>query len=71
MGGRFDQKKLIPFIIAQVLGGIAGAGILYMITTGKTGVELGGFVSNGFGEASPRVFNDRGLRDCSVDDLYF
>ena len=53
MGGRFDQKELIPYIIAQVLGGIAGAGILYVIATGKAGVELGGFASNGFGEASP------------------
>lgn len=53
MGGRFDSKDLIPYIIAQVLGGLAGAAILYSIATGKAGVELGGFASNGFGEASP------------------
>ncbi|GAB3226882.1 aquaporin Z [Algoriphagus aestuariicola] len=53
IGGRFDSKELLPYIIAQVLGGIAGAGILYVIATGKAGVDLGGFASNGFGEASP------------------
>jgi len=53
MGGRFDSKELVPYIIAQVLGGLAGAAILYSIATGKAGVELGGFASNGFGEASP------------------
>lgn len=53
MGGRFETKELVPYIIAQVLGGIVGAGILYVIATGKSGVDLGGFASNGFGEASP------------------
>ncbi len=52
-GGRFDKKDLLPYIIAQVLGGIAGAGILYVIATGKTGFEIGGFAANGFGEHSP------------------
>ncbi|TDQ16939.1 aquaporin Z [Algoriphagus boseongensis] len=53
MGGRFDSKELVPYIVAQVLGGLAGAAILYVIATGKAGVDLGGFASNGFGEASP------------------
>lgn len=53
IGGRFERKELIPYIIAQVLGGIAGAGILYLIATGKPGFELGGFASNGYGEHSP------------------
>jgi len=52
-GGRFEGKDLLPYIIAQVLGGLAGAAILYAIATGKAGVELGGFASNGYGEASP------------------
>lgn len=52
-GGRFESKELIPYIIAQVLGGLAGAAILYSIATGKAGVDLGGFASNGYGEASP------------------
>jgi aquaporin Z len=53
IGGRFDKKELIPYIIAQVLGGIAGAGILYLIASGKPGFELGGFAANGYGEHSP------------------
>ena len=53
IGGRFDAKDLIPYIIAQVLGGIAGAGILYLIATGQAGYEVGGFAANGFGEHSP------------------
>lgn len=53
VGGRFDAKELIPYIIAQVLGGIAGAGILYMIVTGKAGADIGSFAANGYGEHSP------------------
>jgi len=53
IGGRFDRKELIPYIIAQVLGGIAGAGTLYIIATGKSGFEIGGFAANGYGEHSP------------------
>ena len=52
-GGRFDKKELLPYISAQVLGGIAGASILYLIASGKHGFELGGFAANGFGEHSP------------------
>lgn len=57
LGKRFDAKELVPYIIAQVLGGIAGAGILYMIASGKAGFEAGGFASNGFGEHSPDGYN--------------
>ncbi len=52
IGGRFDKKDLIPYIIAQVLGGIAGAGILYLIVTGN-GSDIGSFASNGFDAGSP------------------
>jgi len=53
IGGRFDKKELFPYIAAQILGGIAGAGILYIIASGKAGFELGGFAANGYGEHSP------------------
>lgn len=53
IGGRLDGKDLLPYIIAQVMGGIAGAGILYLIVTGKAGAGIGDFAANGYGEHSP------------------
>ncbi len=53
MGGRFDAKDLLPYIVSQVLGAVAGAAILYLIASGKAGFEVGGFAANGFGEHSP------------------
>jgi aquaporin Z len=54
VGGRHPAKEAIPYIIAQVLGGIAGAGVLYLIASGKAGFNAAdGFASNGFGELSP------------------
>lgn len=54
-GGRFEKKELMPYIISQVLGGITGAGILYIIANGFAGFDatLSGFASNGFGTHSP------------------
>ncbi len=53
IGGRFSIKELPGYVLAQVLGGIAGAGVLYLIASGKAGFELGSFASNGYGEHSP------------------
>jgi aquaporin Z len=50
---RFCGSELVYYICSQILGAIAGAGVLYLIATGKAGVELGGFASNGYGEHSP------------------
>ena len=53
-GGRFPASDLVPYIIAQVLGGLAGAAIIYLIFTGKSDFStLGGFAANGYGEHSP------------------
>jgi len=59
VGNRFDKKELIPYIIAQILGAIAGASILYLIATGKPHFELGSFAANGYGEHSPGGYNLR------------
>lgn len=53
-GGRFSTNELVPYIIAQVLGGLAGAAILYLIASGQVGFSAAdGFASNGYGEHSP------------------
>src|SRR5262245_1140009 len=54
VGGRFKASDLIPYIIAQVLGAIVAAGVLYLIASGKAGFDVhAGFASNGFADHSP------------------
>jgi aquaporin Z len=54
VGQRFPAGELLPYIVAQVLGGIAGAGVLYLIASGNPEFKLAaGFASNGFGAHSP------------------
>jgi len=55
--GKFETKELLPYIITQVIGGVAGAFLLYLIATGKAGFEVGGFASNGYGELSPDKYS--------------
>ncbi len=58
IGGRFPAKDLIPYWIAQVVGAIVAALILYMIVSGAPGFEgVGGFASNGYGSASPEGYS--------------
>ncbi|KJF87523.1 aquaporin Z [Photobacterium leiognathi] len=53
-GNRFPTGEVVPYVISQVLGGIAGAAVLYVIASGHAGFDLaGGFASNGYGKHSP------------------
>ena len=57
-GGRFPAGQLLPYIVVQVLGGIVGAGVLYLIASGKADFSLaGGLASNGYGEHSPGKYS--------------
>jgi len=58
LGGRFEAKDMVPYWVAQVLGGMAAAGVLFIIVSGGAGFTgVGGFASNGFGEASPQGYS--------------
>jgi aquaporin Z len=57
-GGRFQPKELLHYIVAQVLGGMFGAAVLFIIASGKEGFTLAdGFAANGYGEHSPGKYS--------------
>jgi aquaporin Z len=56
VGGRHPAREAGPYIVAQLIGGVAAAGVLYLIASGKPGWEIGGFASNGYGEHSPGAY---------------
>ena len=67
MAGRFPAEKLAPYIISQILGGIVGAGVLYVIASGNLNFDVSaGFASNGYGEHSPGHYSLTAAFVCEV-----
>ncbi|KTD65051.1 aquaporin Z [Legionella shakespearei] len=66
-GGRFKGSDVIPYVITQVIAGIAAAALLYLIASGKAGFDLsGGLASNGYGEHSPGGYS---LLSCLITEI--
>src|SRR5208283_5310734 len=67
VGKRFPASEFLPYVVAQVLGGMAGAGVLFVIASGKAGFDVsGGFASNGYGAHSPGGYS---LLACGVAEF--
>jgi aquaporin Z len=71
VAGRFPVRDLAPYIVAQVIGGILGAYVLYVIASGSPTFELGGFATNGFGDQSPGHYSMMAALVCEVVMTFF
>jgi len=66
-GGRFPASQLLPYIIAQVVGGLVAGGVLYLIASGQAGFDVTkGFATNGFGDGSPGGYSMMSVLICEV-----
>ncbi len=66
-GGRFPANQLLPYIVAQVFGGLVAGGVLYVIASGAAGFDVAqGFASNGYGEHSPGGYSLLAALVCEV-----
>ncbi|MDN2480766.1 aquaporin Z [Vibrio agarivorans] len=67
-GGRFSTKDVVPYVIAQVIGGLLAGGVLYVIASGQAGFDVvaSGFASNGFGEHSPGQYSMLAALVCEI-----
>ena len=64
--GRCPNRYVIPYIVAQVIGAIVAALILWLIASGKPGWVIGGFAANGYGDLSPGKY---GLGSCFISEV--
>src|SRR5215831_10276765 len=64
--GRFNASDVLPYIIAQVIGAIVAAVVLYLIASGKPGWTVGTFAANGYGDLSPGKY---GLVSCFIAEV--
>jgi aquaporin Z len=64
--GRCADHHVIPYIVAQIVGAVFGAGVLYLIASGKAGWMPNGFASNGYGDLSPGKY---GLLSCFLVEV--
>ena len=66
-GGRFPASQLVPYIVAQVIGGLVAGGVLYLIASGQAGFDVTkGFATNGFGAGSPGGYSMMSVLICEV-----
>jgi len=66
-GKRFPASELLPYILAQIIGAVLGAGVLYLIASGAAGFDVsGGFASNGYAEHSPGGYS---LMACLIAEV--
>jgi aquaporin Z len=66
-GGRFPASQLLPYVVAQILGGVVAGGVLYVIASGQSGFDVAaGFASNGYGIHSPGKYSLLAALVCEV-----